>query len=264
MNNCIEVMNITKTFKLSRKQMVINGTKDKFKVALKDVSFTALPGEIFGLLGPNGAGKTTAMRCIATLIKPDSGSIYIDGINTLDDISVKRKMAFLTSDLKLEQNFTPNYLFNFFSGLYSIPQQTVESRKKDLFGRFGIDKFAEVKVGELSQGMRQKLSIAISLVHNPDIIVFDEPTNGLDVLTARVVTDYLKELRNEGRTILISTHIMSIIGKLCDRVAVITDGHVVANGTVKEIVDRYPDAPDVEEAFFRVFSDYDASLEGGK
>lgn len=113
MDNTIEVKNITKTFRLSRKQMALNKTSDKLKIAVNDVSFDAYPGEIYGLLGPNGAGKTTAMRCIATLIKPDTGRILIDGIDTTDDISVKRKMAFLTSDLKLEQNFTPNYLLRF-------------------------------------------------------------------------------------------------------------------------------------------------------
>ena len=258
MDNTIEVKNITKTFRLSRKQMALNKTSDKLKIAVNDVSFDAYPGEIYGLLGPNGAGKTTAMRCIATLIKPDTGRILIDGIDTTDDISVKRKMAFLTSDLKLEQNFTPNYLFTFFSGLYNIPSEKASLRKCELFDKFGIDKYAEVKVGELSQGMKQKLSIVISLVHDPDILVFDEPTNGLDVVTAKLVTDYLKELKNKGKTILISTHIMSLVAKLCDKVGVILDGRLIISDSPANIIATYK-GDDMEEAFFNICTEYENS-----
>ena len=256
MENSIEVKNITKTFRLSRKQMMIDKTDKKEKIAVNDVSFNVHPNEIFGLLGPNGAGKTTTMRCIATLIKPDSGSILVDGISTTDDISIKRKMAFLTGDLKLEQNFTPDYLYNFFSGLYGIDNETRDKRKAELYERFGINKFAEVKIGDLSQGMKQKVSIVISLVHNPSIIVFDEPTNGLDVMTARVVTDYLKELKNEGKTIIISTHIMPLAEKLCDKIGIILDGKIVICDTPKNILNTYH-ANDLEDAFFNLLSDND-------
>ncbi|MEG1711315.1 MAG: ABC transporter ATP-binding protein [Clostridia bacterium] len=255
MNKSIEVNNITKTFKLSRKQMKIDNTSDNKKVAVSNLSFCAYPGEIFGLLGPNGAGKTTTMRIIATLIKADSGQVLIDGEDVNNDISIKRKMAFLTGELKLEQNFTPNYIYDFFSGLYNISADVKNERKKELFDRFGIDKFAEVKIGDLSQGMKQKLSIVISLVHNPSIIVFDEPTNGLDVVTARAVTEYLKELKNKGKTILISTHIMSLAQKLCDRIGVIYDGKMLLCDTTEALLQQ-SQSLDLEDMFFNLLTNY--------
>ena len=127
-------------------------------------------------------------------------------------------------ELKLEDFFTPNYLYDFFSDLHQVPDQMRKQRKQALFTRFGIDQFAEVKVADLSTGMKQKVSLVVSIVHDPDIIIFDEPTNGLDVITAKVVTDFLQELRTQGKTVLVSTHIFSLVEKLCDRVGVIIDG----------------------------------------
>lgn len=221
----LEVKNIVKTFKLSKKQQKLNNTNEKLKVAVNDLSFTAYPGEIFGLLGPNGAGKTTTLRVISTLIKPDKGDCIIGGDSVTDDsFNVRKKIGFLTSELKLEDHFTPNYLFTYFGTLHGIDEQVIEDRKEKLFKRFGIEEFREVKVGDLSTGMKQKTSIAISLVHDPDFIIFDEPTNGLDVLTARSVTDYLLELRDMGKTVILSTHILSVVEKLCDRVGIIING----------------------------------------
>ena len=193
----LEVKNIVKTFKLSKKQQKLEKTDIKLKVAVNDLSFTAYPGEIFGLLGPNGAGKTTCLRAISTLIKPDSGDIIVGGSSVVDDSKeVRGKIGFLTSELKLEDHFTPSYLFTYFGKLHGIEEEAIEVRKTVLFSRFGIDDFREVKVGDLSTGMKQKASIAISLVHNPEFVIFDEPTNGLDVLTARSVTDYLVKLKS--------------------------------------------------------------------
>ena len=228
MEEILQVKNLTKTFKLSRKQRRLEGGT-AVKTAVDNLSFTAYKGEIFGLLGPNGAGKTTTLRMLATLIKPDSGDAVIDGASIVSDpYGVRSKIGFLTSELKLEDFFTPNYLFDYFSKLYNVPEETAAQRKGEMFAKFCIDKFAEVKVANLSTGMKQKLSLVISLVNNPDFIIFDEPTNGLDVLTAKTVTDYLVELRSAGKTIILSTHIFSLIEKLCDRVGVIIDGKLVA------------------------------------
>jgi sodium transport system ATP-binding protein len=123
-----------------------------------------------------------------------------------------------------------------------------------LFDKFGINEFAELKVSQLSTGMKQKISIAISLVHNPPIIIFDEPTNGLDILTARVVTDYLQELRAAGKAIIVSTHIMSLAEKLCDRIGIIIDGEIRVVGTLEEILKK-TNTPDLEEAFFNIYKD---------
>ena len=191
MSEILRIEGLSKTFTLSRKQQRIERTHERRKVAVDNLTMTANSGEIFGLLGPNGAGKTTTLRMLATLIKPDRGDAWVDGASIVSQPEeVRSKIAFLTSELKLEDFFTPNYLYDFFSQLHGVPADTAAARKKALFERFGIDKFAEVKVANLSTGMKQKVSIVISLVHDPDIIIFDEPTNGLDVITARTVTDY--------------------------------------------------------------------------
>jgi sodium transport system ATP-binding protein len=254
MKESIVIRNLRKTFRLSKKQRKIDGTDNPLKVAVDDVSFTTYRGEIFGLLGPNGAGKTTTLRCIATLIKPDEGEIFVEGININDPVNIKKNIAFLTNELKMEKMFTPNYLFDYFSSFYGVDPETAAKRKKYLFEKFGIDKFAEVKIGELSTGMSQKASIVISLVNDPNVIIFDEPTNGLDVITAKTVTDFLLELRDQGKSIIISTHIMNLVEKICDRVGIILDGKLVLTDTVKNVLETHP-GMDVEDIFFKVFAE---------
>lgn len=252
----LTVEGLCKQFKLSRKQQKLNKTKDTYKQAVKDVSFCAYRGEIFGLLGPNGAGKTTTMRILATLIRPDSGTARLNGADILtEETAVRSQLGFLTGDLKLEQCFTPDYLFDFFSDLHGVDPEIQKQRKKALFSRFGITDFAQTKVAELSQGMRQKVSLVVSLVHDPHVIIFDEPTNGLDVITAKVVTDFLLELKVQGKTILISTHIFSLIEKLCDRVAILIDGGMVACDTLEAVCDGMS----LEDRFFDLYK----TMKGG-
>jgi len=243
---------LKKTFKLSAKQQKLQQTKSKTLVAVNDLSFSAYEGEIFGLLGPNGAGKTTTMRILSTLIKADEGDAFVDGasIRTQPE-QVRAKIGFLTSELKLEEFFTPNYLFDFFSGIHQVNPDVRDSRKRDLFERFGIDRFAEVKVANLSTGMKQKASLAISLVHDPNIIIFDEPTNGLDVLTAKVVTDFLVELRARGKSIIVSTHIFSLIEKICDRVGIMISGGMTACDTI----DKITAGKSLEDVFFGLYAE---------
>ena len=235
MDEILRIEGLSKTFTLSRKQQRLERTHERRKVAVDDLTLTANRGEIFGLLGPNGAGKTTTLRMLATLIKPDRGNAIVDGCSIVSQPEeVRGKIAFLTSELKLEDFFTPNYLFNFFSELHGVDPSTAAARKKALFDRFGIDKFAEVKVANLSTGMKQKVSIVISLVHDPDIIIFDEPTNGLDVITARTVTDYLQD---------------SLVERLCDRVGIIIDGRLSACGTLEEVCNGLT----IEDRFFELY-----------
>lgn len=252
MERLIDVRGLNKTFKLSAKQQKLNKTGAKIIRAVDDLSFSANEGEIFGLLGPNGAGKTTTLRMLATLIKPDSGDAILDGSSIVSQPEeVRKKLAFLTSELKLEDFFTPDYLYNFFAELHGVPQQVRDERKRQIFERFGIDKFAEVKVANLSTGMKQKASLAISMVHNPDIIIFDEPTNGLDVITAKVVTDYLQELKAEGKTIIVSTHIFSLVEKLCDSVGIIINGKMAECGSLEQICNGLS----LEDRFFEIYSE---------
>lgn len=252
MEKLIDVRGLNKSFKLSAKQQKLNKTGAKIIRAVDDLSFSANEGEIFGLLGPNGAGKTTTLRMLATLIKPDSGDAILDGSSIVSQPEeVRKKLAFLTSELKLEDFFTPDYLYNFFAELHGVPQQVRDERKRQIFERFGIDKFAEVKVANLSTGMKQKASLAISMVHNPDIIIFDEPTNGLDVITAKVVTDYLQELKAEGKTIIVSTHIFSLVEKLCDSVGIIINGKMAECGSLEQICGGLS----LEDRFFEIYSE---------
>lgn len=252
----VKAAGLRKTFKLSKKQQTIQKTKEKVKVAVDCLDFEAYEGEIFGILGPNGAGKTTTLRMLSTLIKPDSGDAWIDGSSVVNQPEeVRGKIGFLTSELKLEDFFTPNYLFNFFSELHGVDPAVRDARKKAMFERFGIDEFAEVKVANMSTGMKQKTSLVISLVHDPDIIIFDEPTNGLDVLTARVVTDFLQELKAEGKTILLSTHIFSLVEKLCDRVGIVLDGKMVLCDTLENMTAEC----DLEDKFFEICKELEAN-----
>ena len=246
----LKVNDLCKTFKLSKKQQKIQNTASKVKVAVDHLSFEAYKGEIFGLLGPNGAGKTTTLRMLSTLIRPDSGDVIIDGVSVVKQPElVREKIGFLTSELKLEEFFTPNYLFDFFSDLHGVEPQVREERKARMFKRFGIDQFAEVKVANLSTGMKQKTSLVVSLVHDPDIIIFDEPTNGLDVITARTVTDYLAELKAEGKTIIVSTHIFSLVERLCDRVGIVINGQMTVCDTLKALTAE----KSLEDKFFEIY-----------
>jgi sodium transport system ATP-binding protein len=252
MEELLKVEGLCKTFRLSRKQQKLEKTGAKEKKAVENLSFSTYRGEVFGLLGPNGAGKTTTLRMLATLIKPDGGDAWIAGssvVNAPDE--VRSKIGFLTSELKLEDFFTPNYLFDFFSDLHGVAPEVRERRKKELFARFGVDRFAEVKVANLSTGMKQKVSLIISLVHDPQIIIFDEPTNGLDVITARVVTDFLMELKAEGKTIVVSTHIFSLIEKICDRVGIIINGQMVCCDTLEKITAE----KSLEDKFFDIYTE---------
>lgn len=244
------VKSVKKTFKLSSKQQKLRKLDSPTLTAVDGLSFSAYEGEVFGLLGPNGAGKTTTLRMLATLIKPDSGDAEIDGVSIVKDpAQVRRKIGFLTSEVKLEDFFTPDYLFDFFSDLHGVDDETKTRRKAELFEKFGIDKFAQVKVANLSTGMKQKVSLVVAIAHDPDIVIFDEPTNGLDVITAKVVTDFLQELRKKGKTVIISTHIFSLIEKVCDRVGIIIDGKMILCGSLPEITKE----KSLEDVFFELY-----------
>ena len=260
----IEIEHLTKVYQLNKKQMAEQKTKSKEKVAVRDLSLTARPGEIYGLLGPNGAGKTTTLRCIATLLKPTRGTVRVGGCDTVSDSAgVRAQIGFLTNDIKLDPQFTPDYLIRFFGRLHGMEDEAIDRRREELFTYFGIHEFAGKKVDELSTGMKQKAAIAVSLVHDPQVIIFDEPTNGLDIVTARGVTDYLRQLRDAGKTIIISTHIMSEAEKLCDRIGVIIDGSKACEGTLPEILAATGEN-DLEDAFFRLYTEGGHDEKGGE
>ena len=237
----LEVKGLKKTFKMSKKQQKIEKTKEKIKVAVADVSFDARPGEILGILGANGAGKTTTLRILASVIKADEGQVCLDGADITGNLmDYRRHIGFLTSELKLEDYFTPNYLFDYFSKLYGVGEEQAAQRKKELFEKFGIDKFAEVKVADMSTG-----------------IIFDEPTNGLDVITERIVVNFLKELREQGKCIIISSHIFSLIEKICDRVVIIIRGKSVCCDTLENVMAGQP----LEDRFFELYENMEGKTD---
>ncbi len=249
----IEINNLTKIYKLTAKKKKELKTNKDVKIAVNDVSFTAHPGEIFGLLGPNGAGKTTTLRCVATLLKPTKGTVKVCGHDTVEEgQKVRDSICFLTNEIKLDEHFSTDYLFSFFGRLKDMCEEDIESRKKELFEVFGINDFKDKKIEELSTGMKQKASIAVNLVNDPEVVIFDEPTSGLDIVTAKAVLDYLKVLREKGKTVIVSTHIMSEAEKLCDKVAMIIGGSKVIEGTIPEILEQ-TGMPDLEDAFFKLY-----------
>lgn len=251
----VEVKNIKKTFKLSKKQMKKDNTKTSIKVAVNGLTFTANPGEIYGLLGPNGAGKTTTLRCISTLIKPTEGQVFVMGMdNQVESRNVRSRIAFLTNELKLDEHFTAHDTVQYFGELHELTPEVLNARREELFNYFGITEFATRKISEFSTGMKQKLSIAVSLIHDPDVVIFDEPTNGLDIITARAVTDYLMQLKDQGKVVIVSTHIMTVASKLCDRIGVMLEGELVVSGKLQEILDLTK-TDNLEDAFFKLYSD---------
>lgn len=248
------IKNIRKEFKLTRKQKAAKKTNLDVLVAVDDISFTLKPGTIYGLLGPNGAGKTTTLRMIASLIEPLKGEIIYDDKNIKSNINeYHKKIGFLTSELKLDDFFTPDYTFTYMSKLYGMTDEEIEKKKKELFDSFGITSFKDVQIKNLSTGMKQKVSLAISLCHDPEIIIFDEPTNGLDIVASKEVEDFLLNIKKNNKIILISTHIFSLVEKLCDEVGIIINGKLVLDGNLKELTKT----ESLENIFFRLYKEDD-------
>ncbi|MCL2865133.1 MAG: ABC transporter ATP-binding protein [Lachnospiraceae bacterium] len=251
----IEIRNLTKIYRLSKKQMKESKSKNPNKTAVDRLDLVAKPGRIYGLLGPNGAGKTTTLRCIATIIKPTYGEVLVNGFEVQKEPeSVRQQIGFLTGEIKLDPHFTADYLFDFFGKIHGVPDDVLKKRKEELFTYFDITDFAHKKIKELSTGMAQKAAIAVCLVHDPDIVIFDEPTSGLDVVTARGVTDYLKKLADNGKLVIISTHVMSEAEKLCDEIGIIINGKKVMEGTLEEILHQ-TNTTDLEDAFFVLYKE---------
>jgi sodium transport system ATP-binding protein len=204
--------------------------------AVNDISFECRPGEIFGLLGANGAGKTTTLRMLSTVLKPSAGTATIMGHEvSADPEGVRRNLGFSSATTALYPRLTGRETLEFFARINGYPGPQVRQRVETLIERFGIGEYAEARVEKLSQGMKQKVSIARTVVHDPPVLIFDEPTVGLDVLNAIEMQKVIAGLRAEGKTILFSTHIMSEAEKLCDRIAIIHRGTIHACDTLANL-----------------------------
>lgn len=245
MEHYIDVTHLSKAFAVAGKW-----GERREKTVVNDISFSIKRGEAFALLGPNGAGKTTTLRMLAGLIRPTAGTIRIDGRSCEGEREeYKRRLGFLTNELKLDPFFSAEYLYDYFSHLYRVPDDQARQRKKELFDRFGITPFCRQKIGKLSTGMRQKASLVISLAHDPSVIIYDEPTNGLDILASQTVVSYLLELKRQGKTIVLSTHLFDLVDKLCDTVGILCDGTMIEQRAVSEIIH----SGSLESFFFRTY-----------
>jgi sodium transport system ATP-binding protein len=237
----IEVKNLSKTFELSRKQRKeLNTTETEFK-ALQNVSFTCHPGRVFSLLGPNGAGKTTTLRTIGGILKPTSGSVVVSGIDLEKNPNeARKKIGFLTGSTGLYGRLTPNELIAYFAGLYGMDKTTMELRKKWLFDLLDMNFYANKQIGKLSTGMKQKVSICRTMIHDPDVLVFDEPTSGLDVISAEAIINLVRSCKEQNKTVIFSSHIMSEVELLCDDLAIIHKGKIIEQSSFQDFKNSAP------------------------
>jgi len=227
--------------------------------AVDGVSFAAHAGEVFGVLGPNGAGKTTTLRLLATTIKPDSGTATVRGYDIVrEPIKVRENVGVLTSNIGLYPRLTARENVAYFARLYGLSEAATKRRIDELFRLLDMGDYANRRADTFSTGMKQKVAIARAVVHDPPVMIFDEPTSGLDVLGARTVVDFIRSCRAQGKCVLLSTHQMVEVSKLCDRVAIIHAGHIRAGGTVPELLSRTGTA-DLEDAFMALISDQPAT-----
>jgi len=204
--------------------------------AVDSIDFTAKTGQIFGLLGANGAGKTTTLRMISTILKPTSGKALIMNHDVMQDPeAVRRNLGFYSATTALYPKLTPRETLIFFASVNGYPTPKINERVNELIERFGITDYADTRVEKLSSGMKQKVSIARAVVHDPPVLIFDEPTVGLDVLNAIEMQNAIMELRDQGKTILFSTHIMSEGEKLCDIIAIINSGTILTCDTLENL-----------------------------
>lgn len=239
----IEARHLSKTF-ADRKRGTIH--------AVQDVSFQVAPGQIYGLLGANGAGKTTTLRLLATLLRPSSGTAVIGGHDVgAAPEAVRRQVGFLAASTALYGRLTAREMIAYFGRLHGLAEPEIAQRTTRLAAELEMDDFLDRRCDSLSTGMKQKTSIARTLIHDPAVMIFDEPTLGLDVMAARAVLRFVRDCRTRGKTVIYSTHVMSEVEKVCDRVGIIHGGRLLAEGTLAELAARTGQR-DMEEIFVQL------------
>lgn len=239
----IEARQLTKTFR-DKKRGEIH--------AAADVSFRVAPGQIYGLLGANGAGKTTTLRLLATLLRPTSGTAAVAGFDVQEHPEkVRANVGFLAASTALYGRLTAREMIAYFGRLNGLSAAAIRTRTAELSAQLDMDEFLDRRCEKFSTGMKQKTSIARTLVHDPAVMIFDEPTLGLDVMTARAIVRFVRECRDRGKTVIYSTHVMSEVEKLCDTIGIIHGGRLLAEGTLAELRARHAET-DMEEIFVKV------------
>ena len=223
-------------------------------VALDKISFDAKAGQVFGLLGPNGAGKTTTLRILSTMLKPTAGSARVNGYDVLTQPSqVRRQIGYMSANTAIYDRMTSWELVEYFGRLHGIKPEPLRERMEDIFERLQMNDIRDLLGAKMSTGMKQKVSVARAIVHDPPVLIFDEATAGLDVLVARALLETVAELRDNGKSIIFSTHIMREAERLCDHLAIVHKGVILAAGTLDDLRGRYEEQ-DLEELFFQLIS----------
>jgi sodium transport system ATP-binding protein len=259
----IEVRNLSKTYTLSRQQKKEMGpqfTGDTID-AVDDVSFTCEPGRVYGLLGPNGAGKTTTLRTIATMLAPTEGTVTVKGMDVTEQPqAVCEHIGFLTGSTGLYDRLTATELVRYYADLHGVSEADFQARRDRLFDLLDMNDFADRRIGKFSTGMRQKVSIARTMIHDPEVIVFDEATAGLDVIAARSIMRLVRESRDEGKTVLFSTHRMDEVNMLADDLGLLHEGELLYDGTYDTFVDEMQ-ADTFEDEFIRRIEAADGTVQ---
>ena len=238
----IEARQLTKTFKDKKRGLI---------VAASDLTFTCRPGRIYGLLGANGAGKTTTLRMLASLLKPSSGACTVAGHDAAaEPEKVRANVGFLAASTALYGRLSASEMIAYFGRLNGMTEAAIAARIKSLADELVMHDFLDRRCDKFSTGMKQKTSIARTLIHDPAVMIFDEPTLGLDVMTARSIVKFVRDCRDRGKTVIYSTHVMSEVEKLCDTIGIIHGGRLVAEGTLAELQARFGER-DMEEIFIK-------------
>jgi sodium transport system ATP-binding protein len=220
--------------------------------AVDNVSFCCEPGKIYGLLGANGAGKTTTLRMLATILEPTGGTALVCGCDIVrQPEKVRANVGFLSTATALYPRLTAQEIVEYFGRLNGLDEPTLKKRVDDIFSRLDMNGFRDRRCDKLSTGMKQKTSIARTLVHDPPVMIFDEPTLGLDVMTARTIIAFIRECRDQGKTVIFSTHVMSEVEKLCDVIGIIQSGKLLAEGTLQQLREKNGER-DLEEIFVKI------------
>ncbi len=223
--------------------------------AVDNVSFRCQPGLIYGLLGANGAGKTTSLRMLATILKPTAGTAKVAGQDIVSAPNkVRQEVGFLSTATALYGRLTAKEMVEYFGRLHGMDEASLQKRIDEIFARLDMNEFRDRRCDKLSTGQKQKVSIARTLVHDPQVMIFDEPTNGLDVMTARVIVGFIRECRQRGKTVIFSSHVMSEVEKLCDQIGIIHNGKLLTEGTLADLKQRHS-LDDLEDIFVKMVGD---------
>ena len=229
--------------------------------AVDNVSFVARPGQIYGLLGANGAGKTTTLRMLATILEPTDGTAIVQGFDVVESPEkVRASVGFLSTATALYPRLTSQEMVEYFGRLNGLDEPTLKKRVDEIFDRLDMNSFRDRRCDKLSTGMKQKTSIARTLVHDPPVMIFDEPTLGLDIMTARSIISFIRECRDRGKTVIFSTHVMSEVEKLCDVIGIIQGGKLLAEGSLSQLRAQCGEE-DLEEIFVKLVAPHYTSSE---